>query len=412
MQIQALQLNTLKGINYNTPRNNGNKKETLSFGIGNPLTAANKARKSVYNVVTEGLGHTFGALGSTRPMQSLIDYLQDKNYVRHLAAFVGVTLSSFYMLDTAKSKTIKKEDKMPLVVNQGAVCALSTVGGYTLDKYLDKKLENFTDKFHIASMSNNEHKKIFLQLKDDPKNLELLEEAAENLKSPRQIFNKKLLEVIDNPQKFEELKNSKDFVKSEYARNLVKEVEASANPRKLLEDNYNSTKEFGKELNEKFKFGADLKKKLAKLVKKGEADSVVTELLDETKSLIASEKQKLKEMALKMAEEQKISLSSAKRILKEEMDLLGKTGELYIKKMAGSKILQEKFCRQGFNNAINMIAENDQKLSINQKGFRYGKTIMIFAMIYRFFAPVFATPVANKISDNIEARKKAKVKTA
>lgn len=402
MQIQSYtsQLNNYKALNYNAPKSNHKKNENVSFGF-NPVKAG-------YGKLTSGLAYGFGWLGSTKPMKGLVDYLQDKNYARHIAAFVGVVLSGFYMTDTAKSKNIKKDQKLPLMINQGAVCALATAGAYTIDKFLDKKLSNFTDNFHIASMSNDEHKKIFLQLKENPADLDLLKEASEQIKSPRQLFNKKLLDVIDDPAKFKELSESKDFFKDEYARKLVKEVRKSANPKKLLEDNYNSKELFYSELKEKFKFDGSLKAKLTNLVKKGEGDSVVEQLLKDAKALVIQEKEKLQADALKMAEQQKISVAQAKRILKEDMDILGKISELCLKNVKNSKILQKEFCKQSFNNAIDMIAENDEKLSINKKGFRYGKSIMVFAMIYRFIAPVIATPIANKISDKLEARKKAK----
>ena len=47
------------------------------------------------------------------------------------------------------------------------------------------------------------------------------------------------------------------------------------------------------------------------------------------------------------------------------------------------------------------------RLTNMMNGFRIAKALMVFALVYRFISPVFATPVANKISEKIENHKKA-----
>ena len=149
--------------NYSTPMMN----DTVSFG-----------NLMIMEKVTDGLAHGMGKLGGTTPVQKLVDFLKDKNYQRHIAAFVGVVLSSFYMLDTARSKKIEKEQKMPLITNQAVVCGLSTLGAYTLDNYLDKKMENIITKFNIANISDAKTQKMFAKLYDDPKYLEVVKRAS------------------------------------------------------------------------------------------------------------------------------------------------------------------------------------------------------------------------------------------
>ena len=44
-------------------------------------------------------------------------------------------------------KAIEEKRKKPLIVNTGISCALSTLGGYTIDSMLDKPIDAFKDKF-------------------------------------------------------------------------------------------------------------------------------------------------------------------------------------------------------------------------------------------------------------------------
>lgn len=301
-----------KAVRYATPIKN----DVVSFGI-KPM-----------GKLTDGLAHGMGYLGSTKPVQKLVDYLKDKNYQQHLAAFVGVVLSSFYMIDTAKSKKIEKDQKMPLIVNQGAVCALSTAGAYTLDNYLDKHLGKFTEKFNIANISDEKTRKMFAKLYDNPEYLAVVKRKAE--KDP------------------------------------------------VLKEKFSI-------LDKMFEFNHGIEKNLKNLLKKGEADEGVKNVLNELSKL-----------------PKKFTDNSGKII-----DRADKAKEIFVREMKNSKVLQRIFEKQSMTNALKLVSNNDTKLSTLMNGFKTAKSLMIFAMIYRFVAPVIATPIANSISDKLESRKKA-----
>lgn len=291
---------------YSTPL----KGDVVSFGI-NPM-----------GKITDGLAHGMGKIGATKPVQRLVDFLKDRNYQQHLAAFVGVMLSSFYMLDTAKSKKIEKDQKMPLIVNQAAVCALSTAGAYTLDNYLDRHIANFTEKFNIANISDPKTRKMFAKLHDNPEYLAVVKRRAQN-----------------NP----ELKKSFEI------------------------------------LDKMFEFNAGVEKELKNIVKKGTADETVKNLMSQITQLGKQ----------------------------NGMDKADKAKELFMAAKKNSKTLTNIFNKQSMTNAIKLTSNNDTKLSTLMNGFKIAKSLMIFAMIYRFIAPVVATPIANSISERIENKKKA-----
>ena len=202
------------------------KQDQVSFGF-RPM-----------NALTDGLAKGMGSLGATRPVQRLVDFLKDRNYQQHLAAFVGVVLSSFYMIDTAKSKTIEKDQKMPLIVNQGAVCAMSTVGAYTLNHYLNRKINHIAELFHIAKIEDKNLQQKFLKFRQDPEYADVIERAAAK--------NPQLKTTIDKlKNKFEFTNNVKVYLKEE-----IKKQKGDTVAQNFLKEIKNITVENGKDKSE------------------------------------------------------------------------------------------------------------------------------------------------------------------
>lgn len=375
MQIQASTPQYYNRAGYAARYNNRKKQNNVNFGF-NPITSAVKTGKKGGGFVTDGLAYMFGWLGGTKPVQNLVDFLKETNYQKHIAAFVGVVLSSFYMVDTAKSKKIEKDQKMPLIINQGAVCALSTAGAYTIDNWLDKKFANFVDTIGVANIQDETVRNAMVKLHANKDSYEVLEETTKILKTPEQVMNKQILEAFDDPQKLEEVKTK--LKGNKYADKLFAQLETHKEPKKLLQENYDKTEEFTKALTQRFQLKKDKIKSLEELVQKGEADDAVKRVL-----------------------------ANIKTIAKEEKDKAGKAAEFCLQEMKYSPVLKKLFLKDGFKNSMEIISEGDSILSKRIKGFKFAKSIMVFAMIYRFIAPVIATPIANSISDKLDARKKA-----
>lgn len=184
---------------------------------------------------TSWLALGFGKLASTNLAQKLVNYLKNKNYQEHLAAFVGCTLSGFYMLDTAKSKTIEKDQKLPLILNQGVVCAMSTAGAYTLNHYLNKKINNIAELFHIAKIENKALQTKFLKFKANPEYANVVERAAG--KNPAL---KNALDAIKG--KFEFTNNVKVYLKEE-----IKKLKGDETAKTFLKEIKNIVVENGKD---------------------------------------------------------------------------------------------------------------------------------------------------------------------
>lgn len=216
---------TMNTASYNAP--NLFKKEKQSFkGAPNPNVISR-----AYGRMTDGIAHGEGWLASTKPVQKLIDFLKDKNYQQHIVATVGMVLSGFYMADTARSKTIEKDQKMPLIMNQGIVAAASTVGGYTLDNYLTKKLSKFTETFNIANIEDKSVQNIMIDMH----------------------AKKDKLQKSDIEKLFAKISNVEENKKYSWQKDIV----------------------------ESFEFNSGIKKQLQAELKKSPEDSVIKNVLEE-----------------------------------------------------------------------------------------------------------------------------------
>ena len=112
-----------------TKRNNKN----ASFGSGGLYT-------KIVDKSGEALAPTFKKVAYSKGMQGFADFLNGtKNPFSKLLAFDSIVLSSFYMINTARNKKVEKDQKLPLILNQGLVWGVSTIGTFTIEKALDKK---------------------------------------------------------------------------------------------------------------------------------------------------------------------------------------------------------------------------------------------------------------------------------
>lgn len=302
------------------------------FDVNTAKRIAKQTQRIAQNTsdrTTSWMAVGLGELVSQKPVQNLVNYLKNKNYQEHLAAFVGCVLSGFYMLDTARSKTIEKEQKPALIANQGVVCAMSTIGAYTLNHYLNRKINHIAELFHISKIQDKALQTKFLKFKANADYADVVERAA--LKNP------KLKQTLD-------------------------------------------------EIKGKFEFTNNVKVYLKEEIKKFKDDETAKNFLKEIKKIVV-ENGKDKSDAVKA---------------------------LYMQKMPYSKAMRAAFNREAMNNAIKKIAkaEGNGHLTKMMNGFKTAQALMVFALIYRFVSPVVATPIANNLSEKLEARKKAKAQRA
>ncbi len=100
----------------------------------------------------------------------------------------------------------------------------------------------------------------------------------------------------------------------------------------------------------------------------------------------------------KLAPQQKTTLAINQGAVSVTATILGYTFEGLADKKINSFI--KKF------NAVNV---ENKELKLYQGGIKAAASMMIFAMMYRFVAPVVVTPIANHIGNKIQAKKEAEL---
>lgn len=129
-------------MKINSLNNIATKHSKISFnGI------APKFVSKSYDQFTDKVAQGLGKILDTKIVHKYAEKFKDIDVAKHVFPATGILLSSFLMLSIAKNKKIEEKRKMPLIVNTGISCALSTIGGYTIDSLLDKPIDAFKDKF-------------------------------------------------------------------------------------------------------------------------------------------------------------------------------------------------------------------------------------------------------------------------
>ena len=151
----------------------------------------------------------------------IADSLKDtKNLFQHCLTLGSVVTSGLYMQRTLTNKDLEKDRRNTLAVNQGITLVVSTIGAYTLDKYLKSWWENVTAKFVGHQVEDNNFTKDFKDIKSATKFInktlkegkntdivQLLDQAKNDLKMNDDAV-KIMKETIDK------LKNSGEEIKS------------------------------------------------------------------------------------------------------------------------------------------------------------------------------------------------------
>lgn len=104
--------------------------------------------KGLGSAVTDTIATGVGKVAGTSGFQGLVEGLgKSANWFPHLVAAESLLLSGFYMSNTAKSKKIENDQKLPMILNQGIVALACTVGAYSLDGFVNKGINNFKETY-------------------------------------------------------------------------------------------------------------------------------------------------------------------------------------------------------------------------------------------------------------------------
>ena len=103
--------------------------------------------KGMYNSATEKLAKSIGKIINTKPFQKFVNRYADTDFALHIMNLTDTLLTGSFIAMTAKSKKIKQERKKALIYNSAISTGLSIAGSYVVNKYTEKPVERFINKF-------------------------------------------------------------------------------------------------------------------------------------------------------------------------------------------------------------------------------------------------------------------------
>ena len=75
----------------------------------------------------------------------------DTNIARNMTIATDILLAGSSVIRTKKSKKIKEDKKKPLIYNKLITTTVSVLGGYKIDKMIQKGTKSFVEKFKQAN---------------------------------------------------------------------------------------------------------------------------------------------------------------------------------------------------------------------------------------------------------------------
>ena len=288
------------------------KNKNANYTNSNPAFKGNLANK-VLEPVNDTLYNWVLKAAKSKGISRLVNKLANSsNSYNHMQTAESGILTIFYLMNTAKNKNIKKEQRMPLMVNDTMVTALATVLSYTLDRTINKTVGEIQDTYKSLERSD--------AVKD-------------------------MMEGINFP-----------FLK-EHADDFKKEIS-----------------------------GGSIKKALDSKKAKSAGETIADGLKDAKDAIAYDISHALEKLDLKLDPERvgEFCNDKEKTIVRD-----------FVEKIDGTKIKK----------AAESIARSDKVI----EGISLAKKMIIFAVIYRYVAPVIMTPLANKVSTYLQHRKDPKV---
>ena len=105
--------------------------------------------KGLGNIATIGISKIFNA----QTFQNFVTKysFNDTNIARNMTIATDILLAGSSVIRTKKSKKIKEDKKKPLIYNKLITTTVSVLGGYKIDKMIQKGTKSFVEKFKQAN---------------------------------------------------------------------------------------------------------------------------------------------------------------------------------------------------------------------------------------------------------------------
>lgn len=113
------------------------------------ITEKTETLGPIYDKITDGIGHVIGRCSNTKISQKCVSALSHfKKPSARMADLASFAITFFYVNNTRKSEKIPEERKMPLMVNNITVTAVSSTMAALIDKASDVFLDRVKGAFY------------------------------------------------------------------------------------------------------------------------------------------------------------------------------------------------------------------------------------------------------------------------
>lgn len=106
--------------------------------------------------ITETTAKGIGKVLNNNSIQNAVKKYSknDTNIARNISMATDILLTGAFVYNTQKNKKIDEERKKPLMYNNLISTGISLVGGYSIDKLIQKNTKNFIEKFAEANKND------------------------------------------------------------------------------------------------------------------------------------------------------------------------------------------------------------------------------------------------------------------
>ena len=101
-----------------------------------------------------GLAKSIGKIMNTDSIQNFVKKFYKTNSEQHIMCLTDALTTGTFIVQTSKSKKIEQDHKKTLMWNAGISTGLCIIGGYLLNKVLEKPTQKFITKFKTANKNS------------------------------------------------------------------------------------------------------------------------------------------------------------------------------------------------------------------------------------------------------------------
>lgn len=145
------------------PQTNEQKNEKSSQVSFTGGTKSNlfKPLSKIHDALIVGLTKCLTKIFEKKSVAKFIEKYKNSDLVSNLTILISIVLSGFYIQQTLKNDKLDEQKRKTLAINQAVVWLLSTLSALSLNKYANKIIDRFADRYSAVNAHDPEAIKLF-----------------------------------------------------------------------------------------------------------------------------------------------------------------------------------------------------------------------------------------------------------